>query len=484
MRRLDNRHILLVHPLGYPAEASSRDISRIANVMPPIGIASIAAYLETRQIKSSIIDCFARPFSDRLIREYLISQRPGFIGLSCTTSSFFDAIRIAKMAKTLLPGIKCVFGGPHVSALTGTLFESYAEMDFSVVGEGEETLADLIESEGIGGSDVRGLVYRDLKGNVHFSGYRTKGMDLDNLPFPAYNKLNGFPSAYSLPIFNYPRTPNTSCISSRGCPYQCSYCDRSVYRKSFRYNSAEYMFAHLRYLKERFGILHINFYDDQFTFNRSRIQLFADMMIRSSLNMTFNCAVRAEHIDIDLLKMMKAAGCWMISLGIETGDQALLARHRQNADLNMLAEKLSLVRKAGIRIKGLLMMGLPGETEASIQKSMRYVASLRLDDFNLSKFTPFPGSPIYDKIRDFGTFEEDWNRMDCMHFLFVPMGMTRERLDFLFKQFYKRHFMMPRVIAGYIAMLWKSTDSWIRFLRNIACFFRFARSNNRGMDLM
>ena len=206
-------------------------------------------------------------------------------------------------------------------------------------------------------------------------------------------------------------------------------------------------------------------------------------MIAQPLEMTFNCAVRAEHIDRDLLDRLKAAGCWMISLGIETGDEELLARHRQNPDLTMMAEKVRQIKQAGIRTKGLLMMGLPGETEASIQKSRDYVFSLPLDDFNLSKFTPFPGSPLYEKIHEFGTFDENWEKMDCMHFLFIPDGMTRERLDELFKLFYKSHLLRPRVFWLYVTMLWKSPDSWIRFVKNLGDFIRFARTNIRKEDV-
>jgi radical SAM superfamily enzyme YgiQ (UPF0313 family) len=97
------------------------------------------------------------------------------------------------------------------------------------------------------------------------------------------------------------------------------------------------------------------------------------------------------------------------------------------------------IRAAGIRAKGLVMMGLPGENEASIARSKQYVMSLPLNEFNLAKFTPFPGSPLYDQVRDLGTFDEDWERMDCMHFLFVPKGMTREQLERLYADFYRTH---------------------------------------------
>jgi radical SAM superfamily enzyme YgiQ (UPF0313 family) len=479
----DHKRILLVHPLGYRKEAAGRDISRMANIMPPLGMATIAAFLERNGITADIIDCYARPAeADRLIVEYLRSYRPGYIGFSCTTSSFLDGARLAELAKATLPGIRTVFGGVHVSARREQVLTDYPVVDFVVMGEGEQTLTELIEADSGEPAGVEGVIYRDGAGAVVNNGYRQTRLELDDLPFPAYEKLAGYPAAYMLPIFNYPKAPNTSCISSRGCPYACSYCDRSVFRRSFRYNSAEYLYDHLRYLKNRFRIRHINFYDDQFTFNRQRVEEFCRKMIDNPLRMTYNCAVRAEHIDYELLRLMKRAGCWMISLGIETGDEDLLAQHRQNANLSMLADKIRLIKKAGIRTKGLLMMGLPGESEKSIRKSMDYVFSLPIDDFNLAKFTPFPGSPIYEKIHELGEFEEDWEKMDCMSFQFVPKGMTRERLEELFILFYKSHYMRPKVLLGYAAMLWKSPDSWRRFAWNFFDFVKFARSNKRLGD--
>ncbi|MDH3349110.1 MAG: B12-binding domain-containing radical SAM protein [Desulfobulbaceae bacterium] len=478
MRTLDSKKILLVHPLGYEPEDAANDISRKANIMPPLGLASIAAYLEQRDISVDLIDCHADLGFYRRIKQTLTDQRPAYIGFSCTTSSFLDGVRLSQMAKAEAPGIKVIFGGAHVAALKERILRDYPSIDYLVTGEGEETLYELIN----GGEDdpgaIEGLVYRD-NGEPVFTGRRKKLLDLDSLPFPAYEKLTGYPERYLLPIFNYPKAPNTSCISSRGCPYACSYCDRSVFGRTFRYNSATYLYEHLFYLKDRFKIKHINFYDDQFTFNRARVEEFCNLMINKPLGMTFNCAVRAEHIDLDLLKLMRKAGCWMISLGIETGDEDLLAQHRQNANLNMLADKIRLIKKAGIRVKGLLMMGLPGESEKSIQKSMDYVFSLPIDDFNLSKFTPFPGSPLYKEIDKHGTFNEDWVKMDCMQFLFTPHGMSKEKLDELFIKFYKSHYTRPKVMLGYTTMLWKSPDSWIRFIKDFGHFISFARSNKR-----
>ena len=475
--------ILLVHPLGYSAKHAGSDISRVANIMPPLGLASISAYLTAHGLQNDIIDCYAHPDSDARISAYLQTENPAFIGFSCTTSSFFDGERLARLAKTICPNIQVVFGGVHVSAVGEAVLDNYAVIDYAVVGEGEETLRELLATPKERRAEVEGLVLRDPDGKALCTGRRKKLLDLDSLPFPDYTKLAGYPEAYTLPIFNYPKAPNGSCISSRGCPYACSYCDRSVFGRTFSYNSADYLYRHVLYLKETYQLRHLNFYDDQFTFNRQRVVDFCRMVMEKPLGMTFNCAARAEHLDFELLQMMKAAGCWMISLGIETGDELLLAAHRQNVDLQMMREKIDLIKKAGIRVKGLLMMGLPGETEASIKKSKAYVFSLPIDDFNLSKFTPFPGSPVYKQIKEagspMGTFMEDWEKMDCMCFQFVPRGIEPARMEELFIDFYRSHFQRPRVLLGYVAMLWKSPDSWLRFLKNLSSFLRFVSTNKR-----
>ena len=479
MTILNDNNVLLLHPLGYKVEAASQDISRKANIMPPLGLASIAAYLEREGFHCDILDCYAYPDADLPLRELLRKQRPALLGISCTTASFHDAVRLSQLAKAELPEIRIAFGGPHVSALKEKVLECASVIDYAVMGEGEQTMLELAQLAGEEPADVAGLVWRSGDGSLVNNGYRTDVLVLDDLPFPAYEKLEGYPRAYKLPIFNYPKAPNSSCISSRGCPYSCSYCDRSVFRRTFRFNSADYLYRHLEYLKDRFGIRHVNFYDDQFTFHRNRVEEFCRMMMDRPLGMTFNCAVRAEHVDRELLSLMKAAGCWMVSLGIESGDEDLLSQHRQNANLDLLADTIRTIKACGIRTKGLLMMGLPGENEESIRRSMEYVYSLPIDDFNLAKFTPFPGSPIYEKIHQLGTFDEDWEKMDCMHFQFVPHGMEKERLEKLFIEFYKNHFRRNRVLWGYVTMLWKSPDSWLRFAGSAGQFLRFALSNKR-----
>jgi radical SAM superfamily enzyme YgiQ (UPF0313 family) len=486
MAQLDAKRILLVHPLGYDSERAKDDISRLANIMPPIGILSIAAWLEQHGYIVDIIDCYAHPDSDALIAESLNSNRPAWIGFSCTTSAFLDGVRQARMAKDILPEIRTLFGGVHVSSMKERSVDEFPDVDIAIMGEGEETMLELLEAGPDATADtlsrILGLVHRLPDGKGNDTG-RRKGMDLDRLPFPAYEKLVGYPESYALPIFNYPQHPSTSCIASRGCPYSCSYCDRSVFGADYRSNSPEYIYNHMKHLKERFGIRHINFYDDQFTFQTKRVDDLCKLLIEKPLGMTFNCAVRANHVKEATLRLMKQAGCWMVSLGIETGDEDLLKQHRKKSELGDLADKIRVMSKIGLRVKGLLMIGLPGETEQTVKRTMEYVFSLPLDDMNLTKFTPFPGSPLYRDITAakgaLGEFDERWEKMDCMNIVFVPNGLTRDRMEELFSEFYKRHFTRPRVIWGYTSMLWRSPHSWIRFLSNLPSFLRFAFSDNR-----
>ncbi|MFW6286945.1 MAG: B12-binding domain-containing radical SAM protein, partial [Candidatus Sumerlaeota bacterium] len=396
--------ILFIHPLGENYTRGREDMARLANIMPPLGLCGLASWVESLGHQADIHDCYAHPGgSDAKIDRYLRAESPDYVGFSTTTSSFPDAIRIARAIGEGYPDITILFGGVHISALGARLLEDYREIDIGVVGEGERPLQAIL-SQGADAKRIRstpGIIFR--AGSEIISNPAQKAdLDIDALPFPDYGKLEGFPDAYKLPIFNYPRSPATTMVSSRGCPYQCSYCDRSVFRRSFRFNSADYMVEQMKMLRRRFGVRHVNFYDDLFTFHRDRVVEFCEALARANMPVSFNCAARAEHLDGDLLDLLKRAGCWMISLGIETGDPELLAQHRSHADLDMIAERVRWIRRAGIRAKGLFMLGLPGETEASIDKSIDYALSLPLNDLNVSKFTPFPGSPVYAGIHAHG----------------------------------------------------------------------------------
>lgn len=471
--------IVLVQPYGLNWEPGQNDMSRVVNIMPPIGICSLASWLEKHGHEAFLCDLYAFPGEEWRMMELIKRENPALVGLSTTTSSFFDAIRLAQKIKDAHPEIKTVFGGVHISALGEELMHSFPVIDYAITGEGEGALLDLMDREGQPPFSKGGIYYRG-NGAVLWSGKNHQLEDLDCLPFPAYGKLRGFPRQYKLPLFSYPKSPATIAITSRGCLFNCTYCDRSVFGRTYRYHSAAYLIDWFRYLNSRFGIRHLNLYDDNLTLNRVRVIEFCEALLRADLSLSFNCASRPEFLDRDLLKIMKRAGCWMISLGIESGDPDILKRHRSRpADLELIRERVQLIHQAGMRVKGLFMLGLPGETRESIQHTRDYILSLPLDDFNLTKFAPFPGASCYQDLRQHGEFTERWELANCLNVLFVPKGLTANELDAHFKEIYRSYYKRFRVLFRYLTLVGHSGDSWLRFVRHLGSFLALRRQYRR-----
>ncbi|MFA5321674.1 MAG: radical SAM protein [Smithella sp.] len=465
------KRIVLVHPRGFNWFPGKRDITDIANRMVPQGLLSIAAYLMERGHDVFVYDCLGPEASFDLPKQAweILAFNPQIVGFSATTSSFPDAACLAQIIKEQSSDAITVCGGVHVSALEGNLLQDYPAFDFLVAGEGEGTMSEL--AAGCDPSEIKGLIWRK-EAKVIVNEPRPKIPDLDFLPFPAYEKLRGFPRDYHLPLFSYINTPGATMITSRGCMYQCSYCDRSVFKKGFRYNSADYIYEHMRYLREKFGVRHINIYDDLFTANRQRIVELCEKLGRYPLGINFNCAVRVGYTDDDLLKMLKGAGCLMVSLGIESADPEMLAKHKSGVSLDDVRDTVQRIQKANLRAKGLFMMGLPGETEESIKRTSDFIIALGLDDMNMSKFTPFPGAPLWTTIREEGTFKEDWQMMNCLNFVFLPKGIaSKERLDRLYNEHVKRFYSDEVWRGRFRKRIWEHRKSLLYLLRHLPSFW-------------
>jgi anaerobic magnesium-protoporphyrin IX monomethyl ester cyclase len=465
------KRIVLVHPRGFNWFPGKRDITDIANRMVPQGLLSLAAYLARQGHDVSVYDCLGpdAPLDLQKQAQAIIAYNPQIVGFSATTSSFPDAADLAQIIKNSSSDIKTLCGGVHVSALEKILLQTYPAFDFLAAGEGEETIAEL--AEGCDPAAIKGLIWRS-KEEIVANDPRPKIPDLDFLPFPAYEKLKGFPRDYHLPLFSYIQTPGSTMITSRGCMYQCSYCDRSVFKKGFRYNSASYIYEHMKYVRGKFGVRHINIYDDLFTANRQRIVELGEKLSRNPLGINFNCAVRVGYTDDDLLKMLKDAGCLMVSLGIESADPEMLKRHKSGVSLDDVRDTVRRIQNAGLRAKGLFMMGLPGETEESIKRTSDFIISLGLEDMNMAKFTPFPGAPLWRMIKDEGTFNEDWRLMNCLNFVFVPKGIaSKERLDQLYNEHVKRFYSDKTWREKFRKRIWEHRRSLIYLLRHLPSFW-------------
>jgi len=467
--------VVLVHPAGSNWVPGEKDVTVAANRMAPIGLLSIASYLEANGLEALVYDCLGprAPGDVDANVGKILSLEPQMVAFSTTTSAFLDAYQMASKIREARPGVKNVFGGVHVSGVGARLMERFPEIDYLVLGEGEVTLLELAAGGNPG--QIEGLVWRDGE-EVVTNPPRKLIRELDSLPLPAYEKLEGFPRGYHLPLFSYIRTPGTAISTSRGCVYQCSYCDRSVFKRGFRSNSAEYTYEHLRYLRKRFGIRHVNIYDDLFTVNRERTVSLCNKLAAKPLGVQFNCAVRVGHTDDDLLRSLKEAGCLMVSVGVESGDPDQLERLKTGVTLSMVRETIARIKANGLRAKGLFMMGVVGDTEESIRRTSDFVIELGLDDMNMSKFTPFPGAPCWDTIRSEGTFDESWSLMNCLNFVFVPKGMeSEERLDQLYNEHVKRFYTDPDWRGKLTRRLWQHRHSLRHLLFNLPAFLTARR---------
>ncbi|HUI93377.1 MAG TPA: radical SAM protein [Chitinivibrionales bacterium] len=469
--------IILFNPRGFVLDPKFRRLHQLACVMPPIGLASIAAVLRNAGHQVLLLDAaLENEISNGQWTQRILSQHPDIVGFSAVTSAFLDAYDVAQRIKRQDDKITTVFGGVHVSWGRERILGQFPEIDFVIAGEGEYAMLKL--ANGAPHTQIEGLHFRNGTSMEH--GPDPAQCAMDDLPYPAYDLLLGFPKRYLMPLFSYPRHPGANVISSRGCVYQCSYCDRSVFGKGFRFNSPEYTAGLVSCLARDFGVRHVNFYDDLFTLNRERVAGLCELLVKSKPRVSFNCIVRLGHVDSELIRLLKSAGCFMVNVGIESGDQDILDKHKSGLALEIIRRDIEKLAAGGLYVKGLFMMGFPGEDEASIAKTRDFAVSLPLKDANMTAFTPFPGAPITAGIRSLGQFDDDWQKMDCEHFVFVPKEISsRETLERRYREFIKGFYQRKYMRKMYYRMLFECPHSYLRLARHGAAFLSYAFSMNR-----
>lgn len=452
--------VALVHPAGYNFCPGQPDLTLFANRMAPIGILSLASWLDKHGHETMLLDCLGprAPKTTEETVQRILAFKPDMVGFSTTTSAFLDGYDIASQIKQKHPEITTIFGAVHPSSIGGQLLEHFPNADYLCVGEGEGTLVDLADGKAL--KDVPNLVYRD-GGKIVSNPRRARINDLDELPFPAWDKLDGFASGYHLPLFSYIKRYGTNMITSRGCPFTCSFCDRTVYEHKYRHNSAEYTWEHMKLLRDTYGVHHINFYDDLFTASRKRVVELCETLIRKPLGMDWSCAIRVGHNDDEeLFALMKRAGALQLSMGIETADPGMMERHKTGLEPEMVRATVRRIQKLDMRVKGLFIMGLPGETPESFRKTSDFVLDLDLDEMNMTKFTPFHGAPMWHEIianngKD-GNFHEDWRLMNCLNFVYIPEGFqSREQMEDLYNWHILRFYKSKNYERRFRKRLWQ-----------------------------
>jgi radical SAM superfamily enzyme YgiQ (UPF0313 family) len=479
--------ITFVHPAGFNFVPGQPDFSVLANRMPPIGILSLAAWLDQHGHETAVHDCLG-PFAPPTIEEnaeIILATKPELVGFSTTTSGFMDAVDMAAYIKQRQPQIRIAFGNVHVSSLGAPLLEHFPEIDYLCIGEGEGAMLDL--ADGKPPREIFNLVYRD-GARIVSNPRRARILNLDELPFPAYEKLEGFPHAYHLPLFSYIKKHGATMITSRGCPYTCSFCDRTVFERLYKVNSAQYIYDHMKHLRDKFGVYHINFYDDLFTAQKKRVFDLCDLLIEKPLGMQFNCAIRTGHTSDEMLQRLKQAGALMVSMGIESADPEMMERHKAGVTLEAVKKTVEQIHAAGLRAKGLFIFGMPGETPETVRTTSDFILSLDLDEMNMTKFSPLYGAPIWDECVSgvSGEFHEDWRLMNCLNFVFLPRGFkSREEMDALYNWHILRFYNSRNYHRLFARRLWQHRWSLWHLIRNLPRVIqanRYFRANQKQLE--
>lgn len=426
-------------------------VKHVTNRTPTLGLLHLAAEVREHGWVPSIIESDVFDLSVDEVVEQVVETDPAYVGITLFTVGVWCGAEIARKIKARLPHVTILVGGPHISSMGPETMQRFPEFDYAVVGEGEEILTELLEALETGGdlNAVDGIIYTrpsqrpgDPGRNCIVTAKRAVTRDMDRLPMPAWDLLPGFPEDYRPAVFDFPRQPVASIAASRGCPFHCRFCDTSTFGAAVRAYSAERVFEIMQHLQNEYGVKHILFVDDLFTASRKRTTELCHLIIESGMDITWSCASRVDVVKKDLLDLMKRAGCWEISFGLETGSDAMLKKMDKSAAVARSEETLQWCADAGIRSKGLFMLGYPGETRETIAETKAFLERVPLSIMHLTKFTPYPGSPIYHDLYGTKVRDDHWEKMNGMNFLWTTEGFTAEELDAeyndLIRSFYRR----------------------------------------------
>lgn len=378
---------------------------------PPLGLLYIAAVLEQHGHKCDICDLNAlrqiNPDREYWLRQYM---RPyDYVGLSGLIVTYQEQKSylefIAKHRKAFGYPV-LISGGGLATSVPDFVFKNMPELSVLVIGEGEETMLDL--ANGLPLADIPGTQGRI--GTIRFkSKPRELISDLDELPFPAWDKVPvedvylgnavwGGDTGNSSRI-NYVAKKSMSMIVSRGCPHNCNFCASSVMGKKYRMRSVSNVVSEMKTLKHKYDVDFIGMVDDNTTANRLWTMNFCEALIKEDLGIKWGCSARVDQVDPALLSVMKASGCEFIGFGVESGSPEILKRMNKKADPVTAANAIQMVRDADIFANATFICGYPGETRDTIRMTAKFMKD---NDClgNMFYATAYPGTVLYDESKD------------------------------------------------------------------------------------
>ncbi|MBF0543445.1 MAG: radical SAM protein [Candidatus Riflebacteria bacterium] len=420
---------------------------------PPLNLLLLGGILRNEGFVPTIIDSPSQGLTEEGIIKIIENDSPHVVGITAMTPHIICAGNLANRIKERFSEILILLGGAHISSEPMKTMERFPSIDVGFVGEADKSLVEFLSElkKGQPLPKIKGTIIREDK-KVLFCGERQDTINLDSLPFPAWDLLKDFPQGYPPPLFSAQRFPSVPIITSRGCPGKCIFCFSGCH-KTIATHSAEYIFEMLLDLRKKFKIREFMVYDDNFVMFSSNLKRLLKKIIEGNMDLTWVCNARVDMVNQELLELMAKSGCRQISYGIESGNQEILNRIGKNVSKEKVREAIWLTKKVGIRTVGYFMIGHFGESKNTIMETMEFARSSGLDDFRLSYFTPMPGTKSYEIAQEFGRFEDDWNKMTLFSPVFFPKGLSERDLRLKYKIALRRFFFRPKIILGYFRMV-------------------------------
>jgi anaerobic magnesium-protoporphyrin IX monomethyl ester cyclase len=366
---------------------------KFVELYPSLGLLTLGAYLRRQGVQVEMTDLtFAR--DARPVAAHMRRFRPDVVGVHTKTLTFPRAVEIAALARDA--GAFVVAGGPDAASRT----TEYLDEGFDAVApaEGEEVLRDLAlrRREGDDPAGLPGLVVRRA-GRLVRGAPRPFLRDLDALPLPAWDLVDM--EAYLGRWQRATGERRAAVLTSRGCPFDCSWCSKPTFGRTFRQQSPERVLAELRALRDRYGVNYVRFCDDVFGISRPWIERLLDLLLEERLDLAWECLARVDLLKPDLLHRMRAAGLARVYVGVESGSQKMLDLMNRGTRLTQVERTAEALRREGVRQFWFLMLGYPGETLDDIEATLKLFRRFSPEEYSVSIAVPVPGTRFHDTVR-------------------------------------------------------------------------------------
>ncbi|MHC4183318.1 MAG: B12-binding domain-containing radical SAM protein [Planctomycetota bacterium] len=330
-------------------------------------------------------------------RKILERLKPSIVGFSCTSASILPCLKMAEDAKKISHST-IVFGGIHPTILPEETARS-KNIDFIISGDAEKSFLSL----------VKALSENKNPLNIPGIGQYIADKFIFNTPEPLESTIDIFPFPNRDAIVNIEEHKNflQAMVTSRGCPYRCTFCSgQDITGGIVRYRSPEKVVEEIEFLKERYGMNQIEFYDDSLILNKKRIAEICELIIKKNMNITWSGFTRADSVNQELLKLMKASGCKFLGVGVESGSNRTLRKINKGYTREQAINGINHIKETGINVDMNIIVGFPFETEEDIKDSISLIKELKIPA-NINTFTPYPKSELYDECVQRGLIKGD-----------------------------------------------------------------------------